>query len=165
MQELWQPIDGADGYEVSNLGRIRTQDRVTIRKNGSPLRTKGRLFPFRLNHNGYPVYSYKSTHKLIHVAVARAFIAPVEGKRFVNHIDGDKANNRVDNLEWADHSDNKLHALRTGLQPRKLSNDQIRCIKKRLSEGESQTSIAKSFGVSQATIGHINTGFSYYWVT
>lgn len=58
----------------------------------------------------------KRKHFTIHRLVAQTFIPNPEGKPFVNHIDGDKTNNRVENLEWCNQSENMLHAFRTGLK-------------------------------------------------
>ena len=105
-QELWKDVPGYEGlYQVSNLGRI-------IRC--------GRIRKPKKDHSGYLVVSlYKeATGKeyKVHRLVAIAFLPNPEGKRSVNHIDGDKENNRVENLEWVTHSENMKHAYATGLR-------------------------------------------------
>ena len=109
--ELWAAVPGYEGlYEVSTEGRVRGAKRSGC--TGKPL--KGRV-----DHGGYHVVTLTracvSKHVRTHRLVALAFIPNPEGKRTVNHIDGDKLNNCVDNLEWATHSENHKHAYKIGL--------------------------------------------------
>lgn len=60
--------------------------------------------------------------KLLHRLVAEYFIPKVVGKNFVNHVDGDKTNNHVSNLEWVSQSENEIHAYKTGLRPNAIRN-------------------------------------------
>lgn len=99
--EEWRDAVGFEGlYEVSNYGGIRHKHGNEI--NGS------------INSYGYRAYSLFKNEKRItckgHRLVAEAFIPNPEGKRNVNHKDGDKDNNFVDNLEWATHGENEIHA-------------------------------------------------------
>lgn len=94
-------------YSVSSLGRVRND------KNGYIL--KGGL------QNGYysvsiPIAPGKNKHFRINRLVAQAFIPNPHNKQFVNHIDGDKSNNNVNNLEWVTPSENAIHAYKTGLR-------------------------------------------------
>lgn len=100
MEEIWKPITEATNYEVSNLGRVRN--------------TKtGKTFNPSPGGNGYKQVSLKilATNKderrYVHRLVAQYFIPNPEGKREVNHINGDKTNNCVDNLEWSTSSENQ----------------------------------------------------------
>jgi len=100
----------------------------------------------------------------VHRLVATAFLNNPENLPCVNHKDGNKLNNHVDNLEWVTHSDNTKHGFSTGLikivygeetANHKLLASQVSEIRARLSSGEVQARIAEYFGVSQATITSI----------
>lgn len=83
-------------------------------------RKTGKALAQRLNRDGYSVVELwknnKKTVYTVHRFVAKAFIENPENKPCVNHIDGNKANNKVENLEWVTYSENSIHALKTGLQ-------------------------------------------------
>lgn len=115
--ESWKDIKGYKGYyQVSNHGHIRSMPRVL---------TDGRVFQGRelsqvSNGNGYLYVSLssgnKSQHHYIHRLVAESFLLNDGLLPEVNHIDGDKSNNSVENLEWISSRDNKNHAFETGLR-------------------------------------------------
>lgn len=103
--EIWKPVPEYAGYyEVSNLGRIRR------------IKT-GKILKGYLNEYYRVVLTVDSKGKdySVHRLVAMTFIPNPENKPDVNHIDGNKLNNRVDNLEWTTRSENMKHAYRTGL--------------------------------------------------
>lgn len=100
MAEVWKDIPGYLGYQVSNYGRVRSPRQVL-----KPREHTHGYHRVSLSLNG------KETDHYVHRLVADAFIPKVKGKTEVNHIDGDKANNCVENLEWADRSVNELHKL------------------------------------------------------
>jgi hypothetical protein len=105
-REVWKDIDGYEGlYQVSNFGRIRRGER---------LKTP------HVDHGGYLTVWLSKHSKMkclkVHRLVASAFIPNPAGKKTVNHIDGNKQNNCVTNLEWATHSENIIHANKTGLR-------------------------------------------------
>ena len=108
--EIWKPVVGYDGlYEVSNLGRVKSLPRKNA-KGGlkSPKETKWGYLMCQLWKDG------KVKNHSVHRLVADAFIPNPEGKQTVNHIDCNKHNNRVDNLEWATQSENVRHSVRLG---------------------------------------------------
>lgn len=77
------------------------------------------------NTSGYATVCANGEHYLLHRLVANAFIPNPNGKPYVNHIDGNKRNNCVDNLEWVTEQENVDHAIRTGLWRPKAKNDEI----------------------------------------
>ena len=112
--EVWKPIKGYKGlYEVSNFGRIKSLERKSW--NGYKwIRQPEKIRLCKPNYFGYPQFTIwkdnKQKTERVHKVVARTFIDNPSNYKVVNHIDGDKTNNRVDNLEWCTHSHNSLHA-------------------------------------------------------
>lgn len=121
MTEIWKSISGYEGlYEVSNLGQVKALARTHRNGHRHPQKMMSQSIT-----RGYPKVDLSDTEGKrrsipVHRLVCAAFYSNPEGKKCVNHIDGDKQNNHVDNLEWATHSENELHAYRTGL---KFSSD------------------------------------------
>lgn len=121
--EEWRDIEGFEGfYQVSNAGRVRSLDHETAGK-----RWKGRILS--LGCSGYQTVKLSKgkerTSKRVHRLVALAFIDNPEGHIEVNHLDGNKKNNRVENLEWCSPNGNKMHAWRTGLTQKPPSQMQF----------------------------------------
>ena len=115
--EIWKDIPGWEGlYQASNFGRIRSVDRYDRlgRFHKGVIRQPGD------NGKGYLVLPLKKdgrqTMTSVHRLVASTFLPNPNKLRDVNHIDGNKKNNRVDNLEWCSHRDNDLHAFKIGLK-------------------------------------------------
>ncbi len=111
--EVWKEVKRNYNYAVSSLGRVR---RLTKACGARP----GHILRQRQNNRGYPCVTLcgggAKTLRPVHQLVAAAFLWPRDGLE-VNHIDGDKANNYLDNIELVTHGENMRHAVRTGLFP------------------------------------------------
>lgn len=121
--QKWKPVkDYEKYYEVSNFGNLRSLDRVSNAKNGSTQIRKGQLITACTNKQGYKqvrlIRNGIAKNMLVHRLVMLAF-KPIKESLQVNHIDGNKENNRIDNLEWVTAKENVKHAYRTGLNNRK----------------------------------------------
>jgi hypothetical protein len=135
--ENWKKIVGYEGlYEVSDLGNVRSLDKVVPKWDGFRL-LKGRVLKKKLTQFGYHSVALtkngKPKHYFVHRLVATCFIdnPDTKTKTQVNHIDGNKTNNAVDNLEWVSASENIKHAFKTGLKSVQQSQiDTIRTLGK-----------------------------------
>lgn len=165
MDEQWKTVDGTD-YAVSNLGRM-----------ASMKRNKWRVLNPSKDSGGYAVVGMwrdaKSTRPLVHRLVASAFLpVPPTSAHEVNHRDGNKANNRADNLEWVTHAENMRHSYdvlgRVGANTNpcrgeghgraKLTADAVREIRRRRSMGERISDLAAAFGVSGPSVSYAVLG-------
>jgi hypothetical protein len=124
------------------------------------------------NKARYTQLKWKSKSKkrtqYLHRAVYMAFVGKIPDGMEINHIDGNKANNRIENLEIVTKRENSHKARALGLMPRvtfkKLSENQVREIKQRLSRGEMARYIAPDYKVSEFTIADIKNGRSWSWL-
>ncbi len=120
MTEEWRPVIGYEGlYEVSDLGRVRSLDRVVLRSNGAPHPWKGQILkPSAHPKNGHlSVRLYQSDRGRtleVHRLVGEAFLGPLPPGRETRHFDGDPANNRVRNLVYGTKSENNDDRVRHG---------------------------------------------------
>lgn len=145
IDEIWKPIEENPVYLVSNYGRVRTIDHpVWCRVNNSYSIRKGR-FCTPTNNNSKRYWrvgvqiNNRQKHLAIHRLVAKAFIPNPDNLPQINHIDGDKNNNKVSNLEWCNNGYNQAHAWKNSLKDitkmsehsslRKLTVKQVRFIK------------------------------------
>lgn len=128
MNEVWKDVIGYEGlYQVSNLGRIKSfRDKDGIKERILKYRKIG----LKSTTNKYMGVSLgKNNDRYVHRLVAEAFIDNPENKKFVNHINGIKHDNRIENLKWCTKSENAIHAINTGLVNRGFGKDNP-CAKK-----------------------------------
>ena len=128
--EVWRDIENYESlYQVSNLGNIRSKDRVVKCWYNNTKTMSGKIIKPILLRDGYLyVHLYKNTKRkdyAIHRIVANAFIENPKHKEEVNHKDGNKQNNSVDNLEWVTPKENMQHAHKTGLIKSKTREEKI----------------------------------------
>lgn len=157
-------LPGFSGFEISADGKVRNP------------RT-GRVLKQRISSKGYPTVGLwqpgrKSLPVLVHRAVAATFIGPCPEGHAVNHINGIKTDNRATNLEYMTLGDNNRHAIAAGLvdtekrreiarrmkRPTKLSEEQVREIRRRRAAGEPRLRIAEEYGVDRGTVSNITLG-------
>ena len=172
----WKAIKGYEGlYEISNTGLVKALEKRVDR--GKCHRTwKSHIKRYGVDNNGYLRVSLSKegvnkTHK-VHRLVATAFISNPDKLPQVNHIDGNKQNNHVSNLEWCTQSDNMSHAYKNGLKRNdgefnsqsKLTQEDvnhIRAVYKPRDKEFSTVALGKKYGVHRKTITRIVTG--QYW--
>ena len=179
--EEWRPIKGYEGlYEVSNLGQVRSVDRIVINtsRSGNTYKEfkKGKIISQRKTHSGYILVSLHKeggiSDKLVHRVVAIAFIPNPNNLPEVNHKDEDKTNNKASNLEWCDSSYNKLYgtarerinAKRSkGIEQLTLDGQHVAfcqsaAVAYRMSNGKFHPS-----SIIMAVNGHQKTAYGYLW--
>jgi len=149
---MYKEIKGLEGrYSVNEDGNVFSHRRGIRLKPGLA--------------GGYHCVKLAGKDRRVHRLVAEAFLPNFLDKPQVNHIDGNKQNNALSNLEMATASENATHAFKMGLSPKgenhgraKLSNEDVTTIKRLLLKGETNISIAKKFGVGDTAISKIKLG-------
>lgn len=152
---MW--IDILDKYQVSDSGQVRNK-------------YTGYTITQFVGKDGYVRLQIGGKTRTVHRLVALAFLPVEPGKDFVNHKDGNKQNNRVENLEWCTRSENMSHAYTLGLKHApsgtnnghcKLSYDDVCFILENYKPGDKQygaQAMANLFGVARQTISAVVTG-------
>ena len=173
--EIWKEIPNTNGaYEVSNKGNVRTYYKRGTNKVGlDPKNMK-----IQTLSTGYSAVCIHRRNKLVHRLVAKAFIDNPKNKRTVNHRNGIKSDNRVENLEWATYSENHAHAFKNGIRSiseyqknaiskssrgsnnsiSKLTEKDIPIIRTLKNDGLSNKEIGNIFNVSRTTIYDVVEG-------
>lgn len=164
----WRNIKGYEGlYQVSDCGEIKSLDRKSKRKDSGFNIYKGKVLKQDKNNRGYNLITLNkngvSKKILVHRIVAINFIENNENKKFVNHIDGDKRNNKVENLEWATFEENIKHAWETeiykpiksdSVHTAKLNSEKVKNIRKN-TENKSVKELAEEYGVTSTTVSNV----------
>lgn len=157
MLEIWKDVVGYEGhYRVSQSGRI-----VSIKNGGWKVLTPDVI---RSGYERIHLHKEATGRKiLVHRIVAEAFIGPCPHGKQCNHIDGNKRNNNLANLEWVTSSENQLHAIRIGKKPPtpKIKWYDVPVIvasKVFLNDSE----IGEVFGVNRKTVGRVLKNQDHY---
>lgn len=172
--ERWHSVAGFGSlYEAGDRGHVRSLDLEVRNTTVSTRLRKGRILKTKVPNHGYPMVALSKdgvvTYHLVHRLVAEAFCPKPEcvdpAKLTVNHKNFNKLDNRAENLEWVTQSDNLSHSGRAGRMIRanvtKLTEDDVRVIRKRLAAGETLSAIAQDYGVAHTAIYKIKAGLRW----
>lgn len=166
MSEIWRAVVGFEGlYEVSDLGRVRSLDRVIESvgaARGYPKRVRGRVLKPQWHSQGYAQVGLCSRVHLVHAIVLAAFVGVAPLGTEGAHGDGDKWNNRLSNLRYATPLSNAADRVVHGTSGKGeknaqavLTDDDVIEIRRRIGEGEPYVVVAEDFPVTDRTIGKI----------
>lgn len=165
INELWKDIPGFEGeYQASNIGRIKSLKKSYKTGKGYIRTVPDKLMIcHKLTAKGYLRVSIKKRQYFIHRLIALTFIDNSLNKEQINHINGIKTDNRIENLEWVTNQENRNHAVNNNLiafdiklPQTKLTREEVIKIKQLYTDkGISQSILAKAFGVCQQTISKI----------
>jgi hypothetical protein len=166
--EIWKPIKSLKGYSVSSIGRVRRNSFEVLQNNqhGFFKRIlKERILKNSIDKYGYHRITIRRKGYFVHRLVAQAFLSNPKSKKEVNHKNGIKTDNRIDNLEWCTRKENMRHALVNGLkfnhrgvdekyyQSTIISKEQAIEAKKIYDSGTmSYNALAQKYNVSKSTM-------------
>jgi len=174
--ETWKDIKGFENvYQASNLGRIKSLSRK-VKCRGGFRQTKDKILKLNCGRKtGYMYFDlgYRNA-KLVHRIIADVFIENIFKKPCVNHINGIKSDNRVENLEWVTYSENEKHSYDVlNKKPNHgerhgssiLTNKDVVEIKQRIKNGERNIDISKDYKVVDRTNSDIRTNKRWTHIT
>ena len=163
-------VNGVRKYNLNENDGVVIHNKYVVFKSGDVFNLHGVKMVGMIDRCGYRELILNGKNHRVHRLVAEAFIPNPNNLPCVNHIDGNKQNNSVKNLEWCTHSENMIHAYQTGLeQPRcgeqhhahKLTEDAVKYIKQLYVKRDKEfgaVALAKKFNVDRTTIHDIVRG-------
>lgn len=157
-KEVWTPIEGYEGYEVSNLGRVRSTDRKIIYKDGRTRMQKGRMLRPEICKNGYLYVNLgrKGRAKTVHRLVAKAFLPNPDNLPCVNHKDENKANPRLENLEFCSYKHNNNWGTKNARRAKPIM--QLDKNNQKIKIWESAAAVERELGINHGHIGSCCNG-------
>ena len=172
MPEIWKPVPGYEGkYEVSDQGRVRSLDRQCVGKDNRSELHRGKILnPAKTIRGGYLDVSLrdgeKRKHRTVHSLVAEVFIGERPKGCDVMHLNGDRTDNRANNLRYGTRKENLNQTYEYGGKQAsgKLSVADVKAIRSRIQSGERLAEIAEYYGVHRAAIYHIKNGTTFKWL-
>jgi hypothetical protein len=177
--EIWKPIPGfVDSYEVSNLGMVRSLDRVVecLNRWGSISRKhlKGRILKPATNEGRHLFVSLgRGNQEFIHRLVLSAFVRPCGEGEECRHLDGNPANNRLENLAWGTRLENMADRKILGEEnpPRgersaraTLTEAKVRHIRREMRSGRSYADIGREIGATRNAVRKVAVGSTWGWL-
>ena len=168
--EVWRTIRGYPNYEVSNLGRVKSKERVIVDRLGRVRHLPSRMLK-QGDSEGYAFVNLsqngKSDSIKVHVLVAMMFLGARPEGCDVCHKNGNKKDNNADNLEYGTRSKNNLDNYRNNgcaTKNQKLTIKEVKEIRDQLQQGVSQRKLALKYGVCKSTIAAIKSKELYGWI-
>jgi len=160
IKEVWKKVKNYPKYEVSNLGKIKRNNKIL-----KPIKTQKNYLQINLSENG------EAKTYFLHRIILKTFVLNLGRKPCVNHIDNNPINNNLNNLEWCTERENRLHCIkqnRQAGQPKgekntnaKLKNKDVIEIRKMKINGISTIRIAKKFNMHRETIRMLLKGMTW----
>lgn len=177
--EIWKPVPDYEGlYEVSNYGNVKRLARERIITNGISKPLSEKLLKNFTGKFGYSHVNLYKNKKLkqhrVHRIVMLAFTHMPNNKTSFNHIDGNKSNNKLSNLEWCTQKENTIHAYKTGLAKgrpgeqnsnSKLTKKQVLEIRNLYTQGNwTHRELAQKYNISRRHVGDIINRKRWMWL-
>lgn len=175
MLEVWRDVLGYEGYyQVSNLGRVKSLTRKEPSRGNSTRLRRGRFMKPKLTHDGYYEHALSKDKKRVFIRTHRLVLLtfePIEDvKEFeVNHINGTKTDNLIDNLEWVTPKQNIHHSIEIGLQNpigesnsnSKTTNEQVIQARLLKNQGKTYKEIADAVNIPVGRVKRIVNSYSW----
>ena len=169
-QEQWKPVKGYERlYEVSNLGRVRSKERIVKHNCGGAKRLKGKMLtPYKTGQGRYQVSLWREgmrNPQQVHRLVMLSFVGECPENMEVRHLNSDPTDNRLCNLAYGTKTENVIDALKLGRHGKqKITPEEVLTIRQRLDDGELIIHIAKEYGVCNRAISNIKNRRTFWWM-
>jgi len=171
MEEIFKDIIGYEGsYQISNLGKVKSLSRLVDNHSGFKKKLKEKFLKTHISKTGYFIVDLKLNSNRVtfkvHRLIAIHFIPKINGKDYVNHINGVKTDNSIINLEWCTISENNKHAIEIGLKNDKgYNNSRSKLTKENLLEIRNSNlkikDLAVKYNVNYSTILRVKKNKTY----